>query len=186
MTPDESSALIVRVQLPPGLERLRQAYLPGALRGLPAHCTLLYPFTAPESLSPPEVAALRTRIHGHPAHHVRLSRADTWPEVLYAAVDQDSKLRTLQADLAGMFPTLPLYGGGVPFVPHVTIVAGPEAGLPELMSHHAWRALPRAVPVLAVDLIASDGDRWRRHRRFGLGSPPTSRIRPARCRRDAS
>jgi 2'-5' RNA ligase len=170
LTPDESSALIVRVQLPPALERLRQAHLPEALRGLPAHCTLLFPFAAPGSLTLGDVAALRARIRRHPRHDIQLTGPATWPDALYAAVGSSARLEALQADLAAMFPSLPLHGGAFPFVPHVTVATGPDAGARSILEHDAWRALPITVPVSAVELIAVDDGRWRRRRLFRLGS----------------
>jgi 2'-5' RNA ligase len=165
---DETSALIVRVALPSPLERLRRAHLPAEMRGLPSHCTLLYPFLAPGSLTRHELRALRALVLRHTAFDIRLAARGSWPEVLYVAIDPDPALDALQAELAAMFPSLPLYGGGVPFVPHVTIVAGSDAGRPALADHAAWQALPVTVGVRAVELIAADDRRWRLRRRFRL------------------
>jgi 2'-5' RNA ligase len=166
---DDATALIVRVRLPQPLEQLRQQHVPGATQGLPAHCTLLYPFLRPEALTAAELRALRARVLGHPAHDVRLVGQGSWPDALYAAVEPDAPLRALQADLAALFPWLPLYGGAHPFVPHVTVVAGTGAGLPALAGHKAWSSLPSSVRVSAIELIAEERGRWQRRRRMRLG-----------------
>ena len=48
--PSEQSAVIVRVRLPGGLERLRRDGVGDADVGVPAHMTMLYPFVAPDRL----------------------------------------------------------------------------------------------------------------------------------------
>lgn len=168
--PSDTSALILRVQLPPALEVFRQAHHAAGREGLPAHATLLYPFLRPEDLSGHETALLRSVVAAHATLRVRLSGPASWPDALFARVEPEGPIRALQDDLQRLYPDLPIYGGAFPFVPHVTIADGEPARSPDLASHDAWSALPVEVEADTVDLIARDEHGWRHHRRFRLGS----------------
>jgi 2'-5' RNA ligase len=171
MAGERASAVIVRGHLPAGLESLRRRGVPDALDGLPAHLTLLYPFVEPAGLD----ATIRRRIGSvagsHDPFEYRFLGAARWPDTLYVAVAPVEPFVALQADLAAAFPDHPIYGepADFAFVPHVTIAEGHPASDPALIADPAWAALPRSGRAAALEVIATDGRRWRLVWRLRLG-----------------
>jgi 2'-5' RNA ligase len=168
--PSRDTALILRVNLPNGLERLRRQALLPADRGLPAHVTLLYPFVPVEAID----VALRRRIDAalvpHRGFSFRLSGPGSWPGTLYVAVDSEEPFRAIQADLALAFPEYPIFGGEFDFVPHVTVaVSAPrQLDLNGLRSDQSWVALPASRMATGVELIVRDASGWRVRWRLAL------------------
>ena len=171
MTNAPASAVIVRTRLPDGLERRRRRFATDADRGVPAHLTLLYPFVEPAMLDTP----VRRRIAAVAAHHdpfdYRLLCPARWPDVLYVAVEPVERFVALQADLASAFPDHPVYGepAGFVYIPHVTVAEGPPIEDPTIAAGAAWSALPRPARATAIEIIATDGGRWRLVWRVRLG-----------------
>lgn len=168
LRPSEATALVVAVQLPPELESLRLRSITDARDGLPSHITLLYPFAEPGVLEDPLLAEISALVRQLPTTTICLSEGRQWPGTAYAAVDPEDSLRALQATLAAAFPSLPLYGGAFPFVPHVSVVQGPAADGPNALEAAAWRSLPVTRDVVFVDLIEKVAGRWGTRRRFEL------------------
>ena len=169
LQPAPETALVLVVALPPALESLRRRSIADAVRGVPAHVTLLFPFAEESQLDAgvlDVVAAIAAR---HPVMRLTLGEGRRFPDTLYASVEPDAPLRALHDDLAAAFPTLPLYGGAFPFVPHVSIVEGPESALRAAFDDPAWAALPIAQDVDAIALITGRDGRWATRRRFPLG-----------------
>jgi 2'-5' RNA ligase len=165
------SAVIIRARLPAGLERRRRRSIADAADGVPAHLTLLYPFVDPAELDD----AIRGRIAAVAANHepfdYRLVGEARWPDTVYVAVAPADPFVTLQADLGAAFPDYPIYGepAGFAFVPHVTIAEGPSTEDPATAADPAWAMLPRPGRATALEVIASDGHRWRLVWRLRLG-----------------
>jgi 2'-5' RNA ligase len=168
LTPSDQTALLIVAPLPDPLEALRRRSIHDASEGMPAHVTLLYPFAEPAALRENLLHAVAGVVAQHPACSLRLVDGRRWPDTLYVAVEPDGPLRALQADLATAFPELPLYWGGVPFVPHVSVVEGPAVSDPDALEDPAWRSLPATIPARHVDLFVRDAGRWRRRHRFPL------------------
>ncbi len=166
--PSEASGLVVRVELPAGLEALRSRCVPDAAAGLPAHVTLLYPFADPAAIDQGLRSTVRAIVGRHASWPMRLVEPGRWPGTLYASVEPDAPARSLQADLAAAFPTLPLYGGELPFVPHVTVAEGDVADDPAVAEDPAWRELPVVLDVYGFELIVRRDGRWRTEARFAL------------------
>ena len=170
LRPAPETALVLVVHLPPVLEALRRRSIADATQGVPAHVTLLYPFAGEAQLDAvvlDDVAAIAAR---HPVLRVTLGEGRRFPGTLYASVEPDAPLRALHGELAAAFPTLPLYGGAYPFVPHVSIVEGPAATDPRALDDPAWQALPVDQLVDAIDLITGRDGTWATRRRFPLGT----------------
>ena len=169
VTPSEGSALVIRVELPPALAALRLRSDDNAADGVPAHVTLLYPFTEAASLDAGVVDAVASIVGRHAAWSMVLAERRRWPDTLYASVEPEAPVRALQAELAAAFPTLPLYGGAFEFTPHVTISEGPGAHDPAVAGNPAWSELPVTQLVDAVELIVRGMDgRWVVERRFPM------------------
>ncbi len=169
--PGNDTALIVPVRLPAPLETLRRRAIPDALRGLPAHATLLYPFVAPEALDDDLRSRLAAIVAGHAPFPFQLAGRARWPATLYASVEPEDPFRSLYEDLAAAFPDFPIYRGAYRFVPHVTVAEGPAAVDPEVVDDPAWGSLPAAQLASVVELITWEADAWRPRWRFDLGIP---------------
>ena len=142
LRPAPETALVLVVSLPPALEALRRRSIADAAAGVPAHVTLLYPFAEEAQLDAEvlgRVAAIAAR---HPVLRLTLGEGRRFPDTLYASVEPDAPLRALHDELAAAFPTLPLYGGAFPFVPHVSIVGGTGGRGPGALDDPAWATLP--------------------------------------------
>jgi 2'-5' RNA ligase len=169
LEPSPDSALIIRVQLPPGLEALRRRHVAGASQGLPAHVTLLYPFAEPDAIDGDVQDRIGAVVGRHHALTLRLGGLGRWPDALYATVEPAGPVRALQAELAAAFPSLPLYGDPpLRFEPHATAVEGPGVQDPAVAADPAWAELPVDEQVAEVELIVKRGDRWATTRAFGL------------------
>ena len=172
------TALIVPVDLPPGLEAIRRRSVEDAGSGLQAHVTLLYPFVPVRDLNDGVRAAIAAVVAAHARFSYRLVGPGRWPETLYASVEPEAPFRALQADLAAAFPNFPLHGGAFDFVPHVTIAEGEAARLPELADDPDWAELPATATARTVDLLVRSGELWSSKWTFPLGR--------ARVKRDSA
>jgi 2'-5' RNA ligase len=166
------SAVIVRAQLPAGLERVRRRLVGNAADGVPAHLTLLHPFIEPGVLGSEVRRRLGAVAARHPSFEYRLSGMATWPLAVYVAVRPVDPFVRLQRDLQAAFPDFPIYGepAGFGFVPHVTVADRDHVAEPGLGADPAWAALPRPARATAIELIGTDaGGRWRLIWRLPLG-----------------
>ena len=170
LRPSDASALIIRIDLPPALEALRQRYVPDAAIGLPAHATMLYPFARPESIDDTVLELVGRVIARHASWTMRLVERRRWPGTVYAAIEPAAPAIALQAGLASAFPSLPMYGGLVEdFVPHVTIAEGGTADDPAIDADPGWDELPISCAAAEVELIVrSAAGRWSVEHRFPL------------------
>ena len=165
-------AIIVPVELPVAVRRLRDRMDFAAAQGVPAHVTLLFPFMAPEQLDGDGLRTLARIVAREPAFSFSLERVGRWPDVVYLAPEPDAPFRRLIAALAEAFPDYPPYGGAhAEVVPHVTIVENPR---PDYLSA-AEHALPAMLPIREVArevwLIGhSPAQLWRTHLQLPLGA----------------
>ena len=156
------SAVIVRVELPADLDRLRRRCVRDAALGVPAHVTLLYPFVEPAALTADIRRTVDSIASTHSSFSFELSGPLQWPDTVYAAVDPDERFLAIHRDLAAAFPGYPIYGRpGFELIPHVTIAEGDRVGDPATLQDAAWSALPVTRSVEALDVIAqADDGRW--------------------------
>ena len=175
------SAVIVRANLPGGLERLRRRRVGNAAVGVPAHMTLLHPFIEPADLK----ASVRRRLLEVAADHrpfdYQQAQQAEWPDAIYVAVEPVRPFVLLQRDLQAAFPDWPIYGAGrdFEFEPHITIADRVGKLEPGVREDPAWRGLPRQAQAKAIDVIATGPTgRWRLVWRIPLGRSPADRIRP--------
>lgn len=171
MTSDGAeSAVVVRLPIPPALERIRQRRDPVASVGIPAHVTILYPFVDPDDL----VAGVRRELAAIVARHepfrVRFERVGLWPGVVYLAPEPADRFSRLIDDLVAAFPHHPPYGGAFDVViPHLTITESADAPL-ESIAAEAAASLPFERPVTRLEVLVEGTDgRWRAHWRLRLG-----------------
>jgi 2'-5' RNA ligase len=166
---EPSSAIVVRVALPPSLERIRREFDRSAALGVPAHITILYPWLPAAELSTAARDQLRSIVRETPVFGVRFARVRRWPEVAYLEPEPAEPFATLTARVAARYPGFPPYAGAIAdVVPHLTLVENAEGPLDEV-AIRAARHLPfeRVVRSLEVLIEGTDG-RWRARWRLPL------------------
>lgn len=173
---EAESAVVVPVELPVAVRRLRDRMDPLAAVGVPAHVTLLYPFLPPDGLDDSARQTVERIVAAQARFTFALTRMGRWPDVVYLAPEPEEPFQRLIAALSNAFPEYPPYRGAHPdVVPHVTIAQDPR---PEYLAA-AEHALPALLPIRAVArevwLIAHVGEHpWAVHSRMPL-SPGASR-----------
>jgi 2'-5' RNA ligase len=141
------SAIIVPVQVPIALARLRDRMDPSAAQGVPAHVTLLYPFMPPAALTNQVRATVERIIAAQPSFPFTLTSVVRWPNVVHLAPEPAEPFRALIGALAEAYPDYPPYGGAhAEVIPHVTIAQD----VPEDYYAAAEHALPAMLPIRDV------------------------------------
>jgi 2'-5' RNA ligase len=171
------SAVVVPVSLPTALERLRQAYVPVASLGVPAHLTLLYPFVVPAQIGGDVVTTLRAIVANEPGFDLELSATRTFPAdgaspgtTYLAPVAPEPFIRLTRAIWAA-FPDYPPFEGAfADIVPHLTLTD--DASLLAEVDAVARPLMPIRRRVTEAWLIVEgDDDHWTRRSRLALGRP---------------
>jgi 2'-5' RNA ligase len=177
------SAVIIPVEVPVPIRRLRDRMDASAALGVPAHVTLLYPFVAPAALDDAVRAELGRIIGTEVVFPFALRHVERWPNVVYLPPEPSDPFSRLIRALATAYPDYPPYGGAhalADIVPHLTVAQSDRTDYLDAAAH----ALPGLLPVRDVCreawLIAHDaGERWRTVWRLplsasglGPGGPP--------------
>jgi 2'-5' RNA ligase len=166
------TAVIVRVRLPPGLERVRRRGVVDAAYGIPAHITLLYPFVDPGALDPTVRKRLVDVAAAHRPIAFSLTAIADWPDTTYLVVEPADPFARLQADLQAAFPAHPIYGRADPafeFVPHVTLAEGDPSRPERLIPPRAALALPVSRRAGHLEVITTSGSPSRTIWQLALG-----------------
>lgn len=142
--------------------------------GIPAHITLLYPFTDSELLTDERLRETARIVGGEPAFDLSLDsveRFDVVPPILYLAPEPAAPFAALTRALVAAFPEHRPYEGRYPeLVPHLTVaIAAAEVVAP--IEAELRPLLPVEARVTEAWLMerAEDG-RWRLRERLPLGS----------------
>lgn len=146
MPTDEETALVVLV---PEAEAIvspfRSRFDRSAIRGMPAHITVFYPFVRPDRVSDELAATLRSLFAHSQRFQFSLVGVCGFPGVVYLVPDPLESFDALTKEVMRQFPALSPYGGLVANpVPHLTVAQKPPA---ESLAH------------VVTDLIASCGSR---------------------------
>lgn len=167
--PRESALIVPVPEAEPYVQRHRFRHDSVALRGVPAHITVLYPFMPPDDISDSTVDAVREVLERFPEFPFRLTRLEQFPEgATYLAPDPAVRFVDLTTAITARFPAYLPYGGAhVDLIPHLTVAQSPDAPTTELAE------IDRHLPVRCVAretwLMVEDGERWRTRSRFTLG-----------------
>ena len=138
------SAIIVPVQVPVAVNRLRDRMDPSAAQGVPAHVTLIYPFMPVDMLKDDVRRRIEQIIASEPSFSFTLGSFGRWPNVVYLAPEPAEPFRRLTKALAAAFPDYPPYEGAHEVVvPHLTIAQD----VPDDYYAAAEHALPALLPV---------------------------------------
>jgi 2'-5' RNA ligase len=165
-----TSAVIVRVTVPPGIERLRRRWDWAASVGLPAHVTVLFPFLAPGNLAPGARRELASIAADTEPFDVIFASVGRFPNVVYLMPEPSRPFAHLTAAVFARFPAFPPYEGAFEeVVPHLTVAESASAPYDEI-AQEAAALLPirRRITTLEVLVEGAEG-RWHGHWRLSLG-----------------
>jgi len=141
------SAVIVPVQVPVAVNRLRDRMDPSAAQGVPAHVTLLYPFMPPEDLKEDVRRRVEQIVAAESVFPFALTSVGRWPNVVYLAPEPEEPFRRLVRALTAAFPDYPPYAGAhEEVVPHLTVAQD----VPDDWYAAAEHALPAMLPIRDV------------------------------------
>jgi 2'-5' RNA ligase len=163
------SAIVVRIGLPPALERVRRQLDRAAGLGVPAHVTILYPWLPASALTDGARAALDAIAGETRAFDVRFGEARRWPDIVYLEPDPAAPFSALIERVVARFPDLLPYGGTVQdVIPHLTVVENAYAALDEIAAQAA-RQLPFDRSIRAIEvLVEGPAGRWQLRWRLPL------------------
>jgi hypothetical protein len=170
---EESALVVVVPEAEAIVADVRSQFDRSAIRGLPAHITVLYPFRHPGLLSPELMIELRSLFLGCDRFRFSLAGVCGFPGVVYLAPEPLLPFDLLTRAAAGQFPDTPPYGGAIANpVPHLTIAQQPPAPcLIEVASRFLFAAgarLPLECSVSDVALAIKRAGRWSIGPRFSL------------------
>jgi 2'-5' RNA ligase len=144
---DSESAIIVPVQVPVAVNRLRDRMDPSAAQGIPAHVTLLYPFMPVELLKDDVRREVEQIVASQAVFPFALDSVGRWPNVVYLAPEPAEPFRRLTLALARAFPDYPPYEGAhAEVTPHLTVAADVADDWLAAAEH----ALPAQLPIRDV------------------------------------
>jgi 2'-5' RNA ligase len=170
--PLESVLLLPVPEAEPYVQRHRFRYDSVALRGVPAHITLLFPFVPPCEIDDGTERGVRDALAPFDAFPFALTRLDRFPEgALYLAPEPAEPFVALTAALANRFPEHLPYGGAYSeVIPHLTVAQTPNVPV-GAVSDEIGGDLPVECFAQEVWLMVEDDEhRWRAHARFPLVS----------------
>lgn len=167
--PRESALVLPVPEAEPYVQRHRFRHDSVALRGVPAHITVLYPFMAPEEISDGATDAVRRVLEHVPQFPFRLMRLARFPEgATYLAPEPAAPFVELSTAITERFPSYLPYGGAhADVIPHLTVAQSADAPADELAD------IERHLPIRCVAretwlMVEDDDHRWRTHARFAL------------------
>jgi 2'-5' RNA ligase len=172
-TADPVSGVVVRVRLPPALERLRRHDDFAASMGVPPHVTLLFPFMRAAALRPPVRRALAGIAAADEPFDVRFEAVGRFPDRVWLMPEPAARFRALTEAIATRFPEYPPYEGVFDeVIPHLTLVESAVAPLDQI-AIAAQRHLPFTSRVAVMEVLVEGPDeRWHGHWRIPLGARP--------------
>ena len=154
--------------------RWRRQYTADGAEGVPAHITLLYPFTD-TFLYTARCGREIERVLGDFAPiRFRLSSTAYFrarPNVLYLTPDPAAPFAAMTAALFAQFPEHPPYGGAHnEVIPHLTVAEHDDLDFLVRIADDVSRHLPIQTTALEVQLMEHAPQGWRVRRRFSLGA----------------
>jgi 2'-5' RNA ligase len=166
----ESALLVPVPEAEPCVRRHRFRYDSVALRGVPAHITVVFPFMPPAAITDETLGRVRQVLTRFSAFRFSLTRLQRFPEgALYLAPDPAEPFVRLTTALVERFPEYPAYGGAyADVIPHLTIAQLPEVATPDEVSD-IRRSLPIPCEAREILLMVENEDhQWHMRFRFAL------------------
>jgi 2'-5' RNA ligase len=152
----------------------RRRYTPSGASGMPAHITLLVPFTDSHALDDDRIGGVRDVLGRF--EPVELSLAATAhfegpPPVLYLEPEPAAPFRAMTEALVDAFPEQPPYGRAHgEIVPHLTVATRLDRENLAAIEAELAGALPIAARPSEAWLMENTADAWRLRNRFPFGS----------------
>jgi len=160
----------------PAVDLLRRANTPDGAEGMPAHVTLIYPFTEDSQLVADRIAEVRAVLEQFSAFEFVLSevrRFDNLPNESYVWLAPTPGWPFVQMveELASAFREYPPFGGAfATVIPHLTIAASTDADLLDRVANQAAAALPIKARAETACIMQRVGGRWRLAAEFLLAT----------------
>jgi 2'-5' RNA ligase len=165
----ESALLVPVPEAEASVQRHRFRHDSVALRGVPAHITVLYPFVPPGAMTDATAQSVRDVLARFPAFSFRLSRLRRFPEgAVYLAPEPAEPFVRLTEAFGDEFPDYPPYGGiHAELIPHLTVAQEPDAPADELAE------IERHLPIRCIAretwlMVENANHQWRRRSTFRL------------------
>ncbi len=164
------SAIIVPILLPPALGAVRDALDPMAMRGVPAHVTILYPFLGAEDLGATDRASLAAIAQAHGASVARFDRVERRDGFVWVLPADQGPFLALTASVVERWPDHPPYGGAHEvLIAHLTLVETDDGSILDRVSSLARAHGPFDAAVTELLVIAeSTQGTWPMRWRFPL------------------
>lgn len=170
------TAIVIPVpEAEPAIDLLRREHTRDGAAGMPAHVTLLYPFTDSSQLVAGRIHEVRQTLQRFPVFDYQLTdvrRFDNFPNESYAwlAPAPHEPFIDMVKALVAQFPEHPAFGGAhATIIPHVTIAASADPAVLDRISADVESALPiraRAVEAWIMDQVDA---KWVRRTDIPLG-----------------
>ena len=149
------------------VDLLRRAHTSDGAEGMPAHVTLLYPFTDDSQLVAGRIAEVRRVLEPFAAFEFVLSevrRFDNLPSESYVwlAPTPSSPFVAMVDELTRAFPEHPPFGGAfTTVVPHLTIAASTDEDLLSRVTNQIADSLPIKARAERACVMQRVGGVWR-------------------------
>lgn len=166
----ESALVLLVPQAEPVVAELRRDYDPVAVRGMPAHVTLLYPFLPPplprEAVT--TLSALFARVR---RLNLVFAKTGRFAETLYLEPEEAESLRGIISRIVECWPQYPPYGGRFGrVIPHLTVA---DRQSDQRVLEEVQAALERRLPIRAHVrdahlFVSRDDGLWRAEAAFPL------------------
>jgi hypothetical protein len=169
------TAIIVPVpEAEPVVGRWRRCYTPSGASGMPAHITLLVPFTDSDVLDADrtrEVGVILGRFEPIELSLVATAYFDGPPTVLYLEPEPAGPFRAMTEALVRAFPEHPPYGGAQgQIIPHLTVATRLERERLAAIEAEVAGMLPITARPNEAWLMAYAHRAWRLRDRFTLAA----------------
>lgn len=170
--PREAALIVAVPDAEPIIGALRLRHDPSAALGVPAHITINYPFHPHFGRPADARGRLEALAAGFPAFDFRLSRVDSFPDVIYLVPEPKRAFLALIKAVAAAFPDSPPYQGQFEqVVPHLTIAHVKPNELEAMLarvSEAAHPALPIQAHARELCLIDNTEGLWRTRTTFAF------------------
>lgn len=167
----ETTLLVEVAEAEPHVRAIRDEHDAVALRGIPAHITLVYPFVPPDRLSVEVRRALRELFAGVAPFAFAVTDVRRFGDTtVYLGLDDEVPFRQLTQVIHARFPDRPPYGGRYEdVIPHLTLGDGlDQEAVDRLLVAPALRQLPLPIFSRAREarLMVEGATGWRVADRF--------------------
>jgi 2'-5' RNA ligase len=166
------SAVVVRIGLPPAVDRLRRLHDETAARGVAAHVTLLFPFLPAEQLTRELRKELAACIATESPFTADFTRVERRANMVWLLPAEPAPFLRLTQAIAARWPEYPPYGGAhAKLVPHLTVLESADDRMRERAELVARASTPVEATVRHAEVIIEDASsrRWQRLWSLPLG-----------------